>query len=172
MKIKLAILVAVLGVYAAGAAQAASVTKTIRLSVQIGDAIFASPPGGAGGYENVELEASDRGRTAFSKILPLRMAGKGAGFHVSLMQPLRMRGGAYEMREPKVFLLQAGRETEIKVGAPLRVGLGKSDGADFEHVHQLKISARAPVRAANGPDTNGAYHGALLVLFEASPAAR
>lgn len=170
MKLKHIALVASLVMSSASAAHAAPVVKKITLTAQIGDSIFVSRPDGSGWYDHEELDATDRTQRAFSKTLPIRVWTKGAEFNISLARPLQMRGGSYEMREPRVVLSQPGGEDEVRVGAPLKVQQSTPGDGGYDQIHRLTVSARAPAQTPDGPSINGIYRGDLVVLFEPSAA--
>lgn len=154
----------------AGVAHAAPVSKTITLTAQINDAIFVSKPDGSTWYGTEELDAKDYKQAEFTKTLPIRVWTKGAAFNVSLAKPLQLSNGVYQMTDSKVSITQSTGENEVKFGSGVKVVqvAQKTDGYDEQH--DLKISVKAPTKAANSTlSTNGSYSGDLVLLFEPAP---
>ncbi|WP_454693515.1 CS1 type fimbrial major subunit [Achromobacter aegrifaciens] len=157
----------------AGMAHAAPVSKTITLTAQINDAIFVSKPDGSTWYGTEELEAKDYKQTEFSKTLPIRVWTKTAtAVNVQLARPLQMSNGQYQMTDAKVSIGNSNGSdpVEVKFGSAGKVSQTTKTADGYDELHDLKISVKAPIKAANSNvSTNGSYNGDLVLLFEPIP---
>lgn len=154
----------------ASVAHAANVTKSITLKAQIHDAIFVSKPDGSTWYGTEELNAKDYKQTEFTKTLPIRVWTKNVNFNVQLDKPLQLSNGIFQMTDATVSISHSGGTADVKYGTPATVTQVAQTSDGYDEVHDLKISVKAPVKAANSKaDTNGSYSGDLVLLFEPKP---
>ncbi|WP_025126721.1 CS1 type fimbrial major subunit [Pseudomonas sp. PH1b] len=157
---------ALIGMAQAAPASSNTVSKKITLTAQINDAMFVSKADGSTWYETEELEPVDYTQKAFSKTLPIRVWTKNSEFNVSLAQPLKLSNGSYEMTNTTVSISHSGGEAAVTFGTPLKVTQTVVANGGYDEVHSLKIGAKAPIKTATGPSTNGSYSGELVMLFE------
>lgn len=166
MKINKTLLAISLSMAAIGVANAASVSKKITLTAQINDALFVSKPDGSTWYGTEELEATDYKQTRFKKTLPIRVWSKNAEFNVSLAQPLLMSNGFYQMRNAEVKITSGTGEGKVATGTPLKITQTTATADGFDDIHNVLVQVDAPIKLANGADTNGSYSGDLVMVFE------
>jgi len=171
MNFKVALIAVGLSAALAGLAQAApvdaqSVSKKITLTAQINDAMFVSKPDGSTWYATEALEPDDYTQKSFSKSLPIRVWTKNSEFNISLAQPLTLSNGSYEMASTGVKITHGSGDSAVVFGAPVKVTQTATGNGGFDEIHNLNITATAPVKSASGPSTNGSYSGDLVMLFE------
>ncbi|MDF3202858.1 CS1 type fimbrial major subunit [Pseudomonas sp. 1912-s] len=157
-----------------GGAQAATLpakplSKKITLTAKINDSIFVSKPDGSTWYGTEELESVDYTQKEFTKTLPIRVWSKIADFNLTLAQPLKMTNGSYEMADASVSISHVGGEGSVVFGKSLKVTQVVAGNGGFDEVHNLKISAKAPLKT--GASTEGTYSGDLVMIFEPSAGA-
>lgn len=142
------------------------VERKITLTAQISDGIYVTKPDGKTWYTTEELESVDHKQSAFAKTLDVRVWSKAAKFNVSMIQPLiiQRNDGAYRLKDTNVNF--GGPANILDYGTPpvLITQTLPSDGG-FDDIYKLNIEATAPTTTAAG-DTNGAYSGDLVMLFE------
>ncbi|HEE8951257.1 MULTISPECIES: hypothetical protein [Providencia] len=145
------------------------VERKITLTAQISDGIYVTKPDGKTWYTTEELESVDHKQSAFAKTLDVRVWTKGEKFNVSMIQPLiiQRNDGAYRLKDTKVSF--GGPANILDYGKP-PVSITQTlvgDGG-FDDIYKLNIGATAPTSTGAAGETNGAYSGDLVMLFEPS----